>query len=84
MANSFDSILQNPGLNHITIKVFESLDFDSLIICVQVSPDWQQFIKENEKDLASKIQYMVTRFYTLPSPLSLLFTDQFALFRDLL
>ena len=49
MANYFDWILQNPGLNHISIKIFENLDIvASLESCLQVSQQWNQFIKENE------------------------------------
>ena len=48
MANYFDLILQNPGLNHITIKIFQYMDIESLFQCVHVSPDWFQFIKENK------------------------------------
>ena len=48
MANYFELILQNSGLNHITIKIFQNLDIDSLLNCAEVSPDWLQFIQENE------------------------------------
>ena len=48
MANYFEWILQNPGLNHITFKIFGNLNIDSLEKCLQVSNQWNQFIKENE------------------------------------
>ena len=47
MANYFDWILHNPGLNHISLKIFHKLDIESLLDCAQVSTDWLQFIKEN-------------------------------------
>ena len=48
MESSFDWILQNPGLNHLTIKIFKLLDINSLGFCLVVSKQWHQFIKENE------------------------------------
>ena len=48
MENYFNLILQNRGLNHITIKIFKYLDSISLYICFDVSRLWLQFIKENK------------------------------------
>ena len=47
MENYFDSILDNPGLDHITISIFESLDFPALLESMDVSSKWHQFIIEN-------------------------------------
>ena len=48
MESYFDWILQNSGLNHITIKIFKILDSKSLDKCLAVSGQWYQFIKQNE------------------------------------
>ena len=48
MANHFDWILQRPGLNHVAIKIFESLDMNSLDNSLGVSKQWFEFIKETE------------------------------------
>ena len=48
MANDLDSFVRNPGLDHISLQIFQDLDVESLLNCAQVSPDWLQFIKENE------------------------------------
>ena len=47
MDSYFDWILQNPGLNHLTIKIFGLLDLKSFDNCLIVSKYWYQFIKEN-------------------------------------
>ena len=47
MESNFDWILQNPGLNHVTIKIFGDLDINSLFSCLDVSEQWCKFIKEN-------------------------------------
>ena len=47
MESYFDWILQNPGLNHITIKIFEILDVISLDNCLEVSQQWFKFIIKN-------------------------------------
>ena len=47
MDSFFDWILQNPGLNHLTIKIFGFLDLKSFDNCLKVSKQWYQFIKEN-------------------------------------
>ena len=47
MENYFDLILENPGLNHITIKIFENLDLPALLESMEVSRTWNKFIIEN-------------------------------------
>ena len=46
MANYFDFILDNPGLNHISIQIFENIDLEALSKCIDVSEKWHQFIIE--------------------------------------
>ena len=47
MDSYFNWILQNPGLNHLTVLIFEFLDTASLNKCLKVSQLWNQFIKQN-------------------------------------
>ena len=54
MANYLNSILENPGLDHIAVEIFQNLDIEALAESIKVSKQWCRFIKENKAIWASK------------------------------
>ena len=49
-----DLFVQNPGLQHIAVTIFENLDTQSLENCRRVNEDWQHLI-----DTTANLQYTV-------------------------
>ena len=42
-----DFITKNPGLKHISEKIFMNLDYEDLMICGEVNQSWKQILKNN-------------------------------------
>ena len=46
--SQMNELIQNPGLQHLALHIFKTLDFKTLVTCRAVSKDWKSLI-ENDK-----------------------------------